>query len=66
MKWAKEIALIWMILLFSLGASTPAFAQTTYEVTIHNLTQNQVITPPMVVSHQWSYVPLYGGPTRNP
>ena len=51
MKWTKEIALIWMILLFSLGASTPAFAQTTYEVTIHNLTQNQVITPPVVVSH---------------
>ena len=51
MKWTKEIALICVILLCSLGASTPAFAQTTYEVTIHNLTQNQVITPPVVVSH---------------
>ena len=35
----------------AVGASAPAFAQTTYEVTIHNLTQNQVITPPVVVSH---------------
>ena len=51
MNWTRRIALICLMLLFSLGASTPALAQTTYEVTIQNLTQNQVITPPVVVSH---------------
>ncbi len=51
MNWTRGIALTCLVLLFSVGASAPAFAQTTYEVTIHNLTQNQVITPPVVVSH---------------
>jgi hypothetical protein len=51
MNWTRGIALMGLIVLFSLGASAPAFAQVTYEVTIQNLTQNQVITPPVVVSH---------------
>ena len=51
MNWTRGIALMCLIVLFSLGASAPAIAQTTYEVTIQNLTQNQVITPPVVVSH---------------
>ncbi len=51
MNWTRGIALMGLIVLFSLGTTTPAFAQTTYEVTIQNLTQNQVITPPVVVSH---------------
>ena len=51
MNWTRGIALMGLIVLFSLGASAPALGQVTYEVTIHNLTQNQVITPPVVVSH---------------
>ena len=39
------------MLLFSLGGSTPVFAQSTYEITIYNLSQNQVLTPPVVVSY---------------
>jgi len=45
MKWTRGIALMCLMLLFSLGASTAAFSQSTYEVMIYNLTQNQVITP---------------------
>ncbi len=51
MKWTRGTALMCLVLLFVIGASTPGFAQVTYEVTIQNLTQNQVITPPVVVSH---------------
>ena len=34
MNWTRGIALMGLIVLFSLGASAPAFAQVTYEVTI--------------------------------
>ena len=51
MNWTRGIALMGLIVLFSLAASAPALGQVTYEVTIYNLTQNQVITPPVVVSH---------------
>jgi len=65
MKWTRGIVLMCLMLLFSLGASTATFSQSTYEVTIYNLTQNQVITP-RSCEPQWSYVPLYGGPTCDP
>ena len=50
---------------FQPWGSTPVFAQSTYEITIYNLSQNQVLTP-RGCELQWSYGPLYGGPTCNP
>ena len=52
-KTMKQMALGCLAVMFGL-ASTVALAQTTYEVTIHNLTRGQLITPPLVVVHDSS------------
>lgn len=44
-------ALVCGTVLLGLVASASGLAQTTYEITIQNLTRNQVITPPLVVVH---------------
>ena len=50
----KRIALISAAILSGVAAGTPIRAQSTYLVTIRNLTRNQIITPPVVVIHNAS------------
>ncbi len=53
-KTAKRIALISAVVSFSVAGGTSILAQSTYVVTIQNLTRNQIITPPVVVIHNSS------------
>ncbi len=50
----KRIALISAAMLIGVAGGTPILAQSTYLVTIRNLTRNQIITPPVVVIHDAS------------
>ena len=53
-KTKKRIALLGTATLFIVAGDASSFAQSTYEVTIQNLTRNQIITPPVVVIHNAS------------
>ena len=48
------LRLIGTAALFVLAAGSITLAQSMYEVTIHNLTRGQIITPPLVVVHNSS------------
>lgn len=50
----KRIALTGAATLIGVAGGASLLAQTSYEVTIRNLTRNQIITPPVVVTHKSS------------
>ncbi len=53
-RMLRSIVLVWVTALFGLASGTSSLTQATYEVTIHNLTRGQLITPPLVVVHDSS------------
>ncbi len=53
-KQMRPIFLVCVTALFGWATGASGLAQTTYEVTIHNLTRGQLITPPLVVVHDSS------------
>ena len=53
-KKTKRITLISAVVSFSVAGGTSILAQSTYVVTIQNLTRSQIITPPVVAMHNAS------------